>query len=221
MVGPSLGIFVTAPMRWSMSRLACIAFVVFALGAGASPAAAAWGPSRWVSAEGWLATDTPTVAVDRQGDAVLAWEACDARLPACDGRVQLRTRGRGGAPGPIINASDPGAVPAQPEVAIDDDGDGIVAWQQHDPRSNWRIAARRFGPRGTPGRLLVLSPAAPIANSPQVAVTPRGRALVAWTEYRAGTWYTVTRRVSARGVAGPARSVCTRSAAPPAPGLGR
>jgi hypothetical protein len=207
--------------RPRMSRRACIAIVAIALGAGASPPAAAWGPPRWVSAEAWSATDTPTVAVDRQGDALLAWEACDGRLPACDHRIQLRTRGRGGAFGPVIDVSDPGAAPAWPEVAIDDDGDGIVAWQQHDPASNWRIAARRFGRDGTPSRLLVLSPAGPIANSPQVAITPRGRALVAWTEDRGGTWHTVARRVSARGAVGPALELGTASAEPPAVAIDR
>jgi len=64
-----------------------------------SRASAAWGPPRWVSAEGWGATDSPTVAVDRQGNALLVWEGAICRRPA----VTTRCR-RGGGLEPAASA---------------------------------------------------------------------------------------------------------------------
>ncbi|MGW2096483.1 hypothetical protein ACWCPX_01990 [Streptomyces olivaceoviridis] len=40
---------------------------------------AAWN----VSASGWTPDDSPTVSVDRQGDALPAWNACDLSTPGC------------------------------------------------------------------------------------------------------------------------------------------
>jgi hypothetical protein len=183
---------------------------------GAAPAAASWGPSRWVSADGWSAADWPGVAVDRDGNALLVWPATDERLPGGSYRIQARARSRSGRLGPILNLSELGPAPAWPEVAADDHGDAIVAWQQDDTRTNWRIAARRVGRRGALGPILILSAEGAIGNSPRVAIAPRGQAVVAWTEYHDGIWRTVACRVSARGAVGGPLDLGAGSAEPPA-----
>ncbi len=190
-----------------------------------SGAAGAWSPPRWVSAEGWSATDSPTVAVDRQGDALLVWEACDLRTAGCYHQIQARTRSRSGALGPIVNVSELGPAPAWPQVGSDDDGDSLVVWQQHDTHTNWRIAARRLGRGGAVGPVLMLTPDRPIGNNPQVAVAPGGRALVVWTEYHAtasaGAWSTVARQVSREGAVGPRLELGGGSAEAPAVAMDR
>jgi hypothetical protein len=183
---------------------------------GAVAAAASWGPSRWGSGDGWSAADWPGVAVDRDGNALLVWPASDDRLPGGSYRIQARAWSRSGRLGPILNLSELGPAPAWPEVAVDNNGDAIVAWQQHDIRTNWRIAARRVGRRGAVGPILILSAEGAIGNSPQVAIAPGGRAVVAWTEYRDGIWHTVASRVSARGAVGTPLELGAGSVEPPA-----
>jgi hypothetical protein len=193
-----------------------VVVVAVVVGWGASQAIAAWGPPGWVSADGWSGADWPRVAVDRHGDALLAWPAFDESLPGSMYRIQARARSRSGRLGPIVTLSKPGPAPAWPQVAVDDEGGGIVAWQQNDGRTNWRVAARRVGRGGTLGPILMLSAEGWIANLPQVAMAPGRRAVVAWTEYRAGAWRTVARRVSARGSIGPLLDLGAGSAEPPA-----
>jgi hypothetical protein len=188
---------------------------------GSARAATSWGPPRWVSADEWSAADWPGVAVDRHGNALLVWPAFDERLPGGYYRIQARARSRSGRLGPILDLSQLGPAPAWPEVAVDDHGDAIVAWQQHDTRTNWRIAARRVGRRGALGPILMLSAEGAIGNTPKVVVAPGGRAVVAWTEYRDGTWRTVARRVSLRGSAGPLLDLGGGSPEPPALAMDR
>jgi hypothetical protein len=183
---------------------------------GAVAAAASWGPSRWVSGDGWSAADWPAVAVDRDGNGLLVWPAADDRFPGSSYRIQSRAWSRSGRLGPILNLSELGPAPAWPEVAVDDHGDAIVAWQQNDGQTNWRIAARRLGRRGAVGPILTLSAEGAIGNSPQVAIAPRGQAVVAWTEYRDGTWHTVASRVSAGGAVGRPLELGAGSVEPPA-----
>jgi hypothetical protein len=190
-----------------------------------SRASAAWDPPRWVSAEGWGATDSPTVAVDREGDGLLVWVACDLQTPGCYHQVQARRRSRTGGLGPVMNVSELGPEPAWPQVASDDDGDSVVVWQQLDTHTNWRIVARRVGRRGALGPLLMLTPDGSIGNLPQVALAPGGRALVAWSEYRptasAGSYYTVLRQIFSNGTVGRALDLGPGSPEPPAIAMDR
>jgi hypothetical protein len=143
-----------------------------------------WSTTRDVSADGWEAQDSPTVAVDRQGDRLLVWAACDGALPYCYHQVQARTMPLGRAMGPIRNLSPLGTVSAWPEVDADDDGDAAVVWEQDS-----RVAARRVTASGALGELRTLSPE--IGINPVVAVSPGGLALVVWADYQIDAgWHT-------------------------------
>ncbi len=218
--------FTHEPVRWRIARmLIANLFVAIWILLAVSRASAAWSPPRWVSPDGWTATDSPTVAVDREGDALLVWEACDLQTPGCYHQVQARRRSQTGSLGPVMNVSELGPEPAWPQVASDDDGDSVVVWQQHDTHTNWRIAARRVGRAGALGPLLMLTPDGPIGNQPQVALAPGGRALVAWSEYRptasAGSYYTVVRQIFSNGTVGRALDLGPGSPEPPAIAMDR
>jgi hypothetical protein len=176
-------------------------------GVAAGAAAGRWGGPKFVSADGWMATDALALAVDRQGEALLVWEACDLATAGCYHQVQARTLTRRGRLGPVVNVSELGPAVALPKAASDDHGDTVVAWEQHDTHTNWRIAARRVGRNGSLGSILMLTPDGAIGSNPQVAVAASGRALVVWTEYQAsaasGSWSTVARNVFAGGSVGP------------------
>jgi hypothetical protein len=213
-------------VRWRVSRALLVNLLVaICILLAVSRASAAWDPPRWVSPEGWGATDSPTVAVDRQGGGLLVWVACDLQTPGCYHQVQARRRSRTGSLGPVMNVSELGPEPAWPQVASDDAGDSVVVWQQHDTHTNWRIAARRVGRRGVLGPLLMLTPDEAIGDLPQVALAPGGRALVAWSEYRpttsAGSYYTVVRQIFSNGTVGRALDLGPGSPEPPAIAMDR
>jgi hypothetical protein len=212
-----------AAARSSAPRVvAALAMVAVLAGAGAT---SRWSAPRFVSGDGWMATDELALAADRQGDALLVWEACEERAPACYHQVQARVLTRRGRLGAILTLSELGPAAASPKVASDDYGDAVVAWAQHDTHTNWRIAARRVGRNGTLGRIHMLTPDGPIGGHPQVAVAANGRALVVWTEYRSspssGSWATVARYIFASGSVGPRLELGSGSPEAPAVAIDR
>ncbi len=70
----------------------------------------------------------PRLALDAAGRAVVAWRRTDGSDP----RVQIATRDPGGAFGAPVDVSTRGAVIAEPRVALDGGGNGVVAWRRAD-----------------------------------------------------------------------------------------
>jgi hypothetical protein len=174
-----------------------------------------WSTTRDVSADGWEAQDSPTVAVDRQGDRLLVWAACDGALPYCYHQVQARTMPLGRAMGPIRNLSPLGSSSAWPEVDADDDGDAAVVWEQDS-----RVVARRVTASGALGELRTLSPE--IGINPVVAVSPGGLALVVWADYRIDAgWHTMAQHFSKDGSLGPLLDLGPGTADKPGLGIDR
>ena len=84
------------------------------------------------------------VAVDEDGDAVFAWERSDGT----NIRIQARARSAAGALSPVQTLSQAGRDATEPDVAIDDNGDAVIAWERSDG-TNMRIQAVA---RSEPGR---------------------------------------------------------------------
>ncbi|WP_328992885.1 hypothetical protein OG394_01350 [Kribbella sp. NBC_01245] len=197
---------------------AAIAFGgVLLLGASTAvqPAEAVWTGTYGISASGWTATDSPTVAVDRQGDSLLAWTACEAAASACYHQVQVRLKSATGGLGPIRTLSPLGPTANWPEVATDDDGDSAVVWEQ-----DGRVVGRRVSASGAlVGPLRTLSNTA--GTNPNVVVEPAGRALVVWNDIRSGSFVTTARFLYKDGTVSNAFTLGSGAADQPAVGIDR
>jgi hypothetical protein len=90
------------------------------------------GPLLNVSPPGPYSND-PTVAMSAGGDAVFAWQGSDG----VDHRIRARTLSAAGAFGPAETLSAAGQTAAEPHVAVDGDGDALVAWRRFDG-AKWR-----------------------------------------------------------------------------------
>jgi hypothetical protein len=182
------------------------------------PAEASWTPTRSVSPAGWMGQDSPTVAVDRQGDSLLVWAACDTSIPGCLFQAQARIKPRRGPMGPIKTLSPLGPVASWPQVASDDNGDSAVVWQQDS-----QVMGRRVSATGRVGALLRLSPpsSSALAINPSVVVAPRGRALVVWTEIENGSYFALARYFFKDGSLGRVMTLGAGSADGPAAGMDR
>jgi hypothetical protein len=201
--------------RWLRPGRVLTVLVLVAAGLLAMNAArAAWSTTRDVSAAGWEGQDSPTVAVDRQGRRLLVWAACNSALPGCYHQVQARFMPQGGAMGPILTLSPLGKATAWPEVDVDDDGDAAVVWEQDS-----QVVGRRVSRTGALGPLRTLSPE--VGSNPEVAVSPGGRALVAWSDLRNGTWRTMAQFFYPDGSVGPLHDFGGGSAEKPAVGIDR
>ncbi|GIJ68006.1 hypothetical protein [Virgisporangium ochraceum] len=170
--------------------------VVSVVAVAASPASAAWTAVRTLSPPNWSGQDQPTVAVDRQGDALLVWAGCDGSAGYCTDRVQVQRRTRAGALGPVRLVTPAGMSATWPKVAVDDDGDGALVWV-HDSV----ISAARVSAAGVPG------PVQPVttwsSTSPSIAVDRSGSALITWTESVRSVDVAKARRFGVDGTLGP------------------
>lgn len=156
------------------------------------------------------------MAVDRQGDSLLVWAACNMSDSGCYFQVQARIKPRGAPMGPVKTLSPLGPVASWPQVASDDDGDSAVVWEQDS-----QVMGRRISATGSLGTLQTLSSSGTIGMNPSVVVTPTGRALAVWTEIRNGGYYTVARYFYNDGSLGPIMTLGTGSADGPAAGIDR
>ncbi|SCG63690.1 hypothetical protein [Micromonospora coxensis] len=138
-----------------------------------------WG--RWLSREGTVGDVrqlTPSahtdpvnysIAGDLDGDMLLTWDLFER------GHLYSAAVSRTGTVGEPVLLSAFGRMHS---VRVDDDGDGIVVWQgQGIDGSVSSIAARRVNRSGTFGATQVV---VPNGTMPTAAVTPGGRAAVAW-----------------------------------------
>ena len=169
-----------------------------------TPAAEArWSPATRLSPTGWLGQDWPSVAVDRHGNTLLAWAACQTGQTECVYRVQVRTRSRSGRLGTVKTISPlRSADAAWPEVATDDNGNSAVVWENNSSQ----VMGRRISASGAVGPLHLLSTSAP-AGTPKVVMTPAGTALAVWPEDRNGSWYEVARYLFKNGSVGRAMTL--------------
>ena len=147
-----------------------------------SIAQASWTPIMTMTASKWEGEAPPAVAVDRYGDTLLAWAALNGHEQKggyyCNHQIQLRSRSRRGKLGPIETLTPCGPEMDWPAAAIDDNGDGVVAWMSSD---NLAVEARRVSRTGKLGPLRVLTPKGDGDYSTvRVAMSPTGDALVVW-----------------------------------------
>jgi hypothetical protein len=129
-----------------------------------------------LSAAGQTALD-PQVAVRRKnGAAVFTW----VRSDGTNNRVQARARSAAGTLSAVQTLSSAGQNAAEPQVAVDADGDGVFTWRRFDG-ANSRVQARARTAAGTLSAVQTLSDPGENAFEPRVAVRRgNGDAVFAW-----------------------------------------
>jgi microcompartment protein CcmK/EutM len=120
----------------------------------------------------------PQVAVDPDGNAVAAWR----RFDGTKWRIQVRRRAAGGSLSAVQTLSDAGQDASDPQVAVDRNGNAVVAWYRFDG-ANFRIQAVRRTAGGSLSAVLTLSGAGQGAIRPRVAIDREGNAMVVWQTF--------------------------------------
>ena len=152
---------------------AALALSLAALMAPAS-ASAAWTAPVDISAAGDDAYD-PRVAVALDGDSVMAWQRSDG----VNQRIEAVTMTETGALGPVQVLSAAGEDAIDPRVGVDDDGNGVIAWERYDG-SNWRVQVTTLSETSVVGATQTLSAAGNQNLDPEVAVDRAGDAVIVW-----------------------------------------
>jgi mRNA-degrading endonuclease HigB of HigAB toxin-antitoxin module len=143
----------------------------------------------------------PQVAMDNNGNAIITWEQSDGSNVQIF-KSEYRSGGWTHPANLADNISPNGQNARYPEVAMDNNGNAIIAWYQSDG-SNKQIFMSEYR-SGTWSHPLDLadniSPDGQDAYDPQVAMDDNGNAIIAWyqsdgtkmqifmSEYRSGGW---------------------------------
>jgi len=143
----------------------------------------------------------PQVAMDNNGNAIITWEQSDGSNVQIF-KSEYRSGGWTHPANLADNISPNGQNARYPEVAMDNNGNAIIAWYQSDG-SNKQIfmSEYRSGTWSHPADLTdKISPDGQDAYDPQVAMDDNGNAIIAWyqsdgtkmqifmSEYRSGGW---------------------------------
>jgi hypothetical protein len=154
-------------------------------------------PVRRISKGGQDAVE-PHVGVDQDGNAVFAW----TRFDGTNDRVQTRTLSAGGTLGAIQSISPGGQNAAEPEVAVEADGDAVFVWRRSDG-VNQRIETVTRSANGTLSAVRTISDAGQNASDPHVGVDADGDAVFTWMRSDGTNDRVQARTLSAGGALGP------------------
>ncbi len=120
----------------------------------------------------------PDVAVDPSGNVVAVWTRSDGSFF----RIQSSNRTANGSWAPAVTISDPGQSASNPDVAIDNSGNALVAWSRTDG-TNIRIQTsfRPFG--GSFAAPVTISDPGFDATKPAIDFDNSGKALLTWQRF--------------------------------------
>jgi hypothetical protein len=134
--------------------------------------------------------DTPTVAMDSAGDALVTWSAyVDTGGGSSTDVVQAAYRPAGTSSGagfgPLETLSDPSADAGEPSPALDGSGNGIVAFQSTSGSLVETVdAAYRPKTQGSFNKpATTVSDGSVNSTDPDVAFGPTGDAFLVWAQY--------------------------------------
>lgn len=177
--------------------------------AATRPAGGAWSEPVELS-EG--SAISPRVAVDSEGDVTAVWNLLGPNRD--DGTIQSKTRAAGGEwSAEAVDVSGAGGLAADPEIAIEPDGDATVVWQQQDIPDfsgfhRFVQTARRVD--GTWSEPLTISKDDGLAGQADVTVDPEGNATAIWLYFGTARFLQVRSR-GADGSWGQTVNLVTRS----------
>ena len=157
------------------------------IAAGALVALPAEAAPTWVAAvevqnDGLTFAFSPVVAVDAEGAATMVWVS----LEGSDSTVLYATHPVGGTWSTPDELSAPGAVEAEPDLAVDAAGDAVAVWTQ-DFGAVTAVQAATRPAGGFWSGPVTLSDATADADQPSVGIDGSGNAVALWSADLDGT----------------------------------
>ena len=159
--------------RWLLAALA-LALLVFAPSAQATPTFLSAINISDPGQDGF----EPDVAVDPSGNVIAVWTRSDGSFF----RIQSASRTANGAWGAITTISDPGQSASNPDVAIDNTGNALVAWTRTDG-TNIRIQTSFKPLAGAFAAPVTISDPGFDATKPAIDFDNSGKALITWQRF--------------------------------------
>ena len=138
----------------------------------------------------------PKAAIDADGNALLAW----TRWDGTDFRVQARTLPPVGALGLTQSLSNAGQDASAPELAVNQDGHGVIAWTRFDG-NNYRVEGRTMATTNIAGvgDPELVSDDLQDAREADVGINGDGDAVFVWERYDSADTLIMSRTLRENG----------------------
>lgn len=142
-----------------------------------------WGGAELVATGDADNATRPQIAMDSNGNAIAVWRelsALGAKVSVYASRYTASTDSWGTEE--LLESSDDGHA-FDPQIAIDDDGNGVAVWWQFDSANIRHIYTNRYTPGagwGTEER--IESSDDENANYPQIAIDDEGNVIAVWSQ---------------------------------------
>jgi hypothetical protein len=151
----------------------------------------------------------PKVDIDDDGDALLAW----TRWDGADFRVQARRMPPVGALGGTVSLSDPGQNASAPELAVNQEGEGVIAWTRFDG-DDFRVEGVTMATTNVAGPSAVahVSDDLQEAREVDVAIDGNGVSTFVWARYDTADALILARALRANGSLEASRTLSTLGA---------
>lgn len=174
----------------------------YGIEASIRPAGGDFGESQAISEDDLrFSCNYPQVAIDSSGNAIAVWQQMDASRNSV---IKAAVRGAHDQRfDPPVTASDPGLDSTYPQVAIAEQGTGVVAWRGEDAGGQEATYAATVSPEGSPGAPAPISPPASGVGTPQVETDSSGNAIAVWYRSTGQDWRVESAARPAGGSFGP------------------
>ncbi|MBQ24166.1 hypothetical protein [Alcanivorax sp.] len=146
-------------------------------------AGAGWGTAELIATGDADNATRPQIAIGSNGNAIVVWSelsALGAKVSIYASRYTASTDSWGTEE--LIENSDDGHA-SDPQIAIDDDGNGVAVWWQPDSANLRHIYSNRYTPgAGWGSEELIESSDDGHANYPQIAIDGEGNVIAVWRQ---------------------------------------
>lgn len=155
--------------------------------------------------------EDPEVAMGSTGDALVVWRYPESYVTTV---LRARTVSRTGILGPVKSVAAGSTLISadSPRVAVDQYGDGVIAWDRYGSDGSDVVQARTMSRAGALGLTRTLSGDG--ATGVDVAMAATGAAVVVWGRATQTSMPVEARTISAGGQVGPLRTVATLGYSP-------
>jgi hypothetical protein len=162
-----------------------------------------------ISPDGQSAGD-PQIAMDNNGNAIIVWEQYDSSNNYQIFKSEYRNGVWTNPANLTDNISPDGLGVGMPQVAMDNNGNAIIVWEQYDSSNNYQIFKSEYRDGAWTNPASVADHISPEGGGnadslyPEVAMDNNGNAIIVWkqynginykifkSEYRNGVWHNPT-----------------------------
>ena len=140
-----------------------------------------WGTEELIESSSVANTVSPQIAVDGNGNAIVVWQQSDGIDESIYANRYTASTDSWGTEELLENSDDGHA--SDPQIAIDDDGNGVAVWWQPDSANLRHIYSNRYTPGagwGTEER--IESSDDGHSNYPQIAIDGEGNVIAVWRQ---------------------------------------